>query len=278
MILQSEKTKPTKPTKVKMKLNKLTIAAAAFAVTAILGASTTARAQANNGDIILGFESTTSPNVYEVDLGASSQFIGASSALTFNLSTSDLSSTTYGFGSSWASSTAVQWGAIGATSQNNGNLFTTWNPASAAPPALSSAGQGSTGADVVALLGDFNTQATITPGNTDLLQTGADQNTDGASFAGLEKTTFNLPGSQLDANADLSIPAADAGVLDLYELANNGTSGTSAGTLLGQFTLASDGVLTFTPEAVPEPSAYALGLAAIALFVVLKRRQSIGQA
>ncbi len=58
----------------------------------------------------------------------------------------------------------------------------------------------------------------------------------------------------------------------------NADTGTQPTTLLGTFTLEDNGTLEFTAEAVPEPSTYALGIAAIALFVVLKRRQSLGQA
>ena len=47
---------------------------------------------------------------------------------------------------------------------------------------------------------------------------------------------------------------------------------------LGTFSLSSGGVLTFTgadAAAVPEPSAYALGICAAVLFFVLRRRQKL---
>jgi hypothetical protein len=49
-------------------------------------------------------------------------------------------------------------------------------------------------------------------------------------------------------------------------------------TLDGTFSLSGSGsnvTFSFNPQAVPEPSAYALGLCAMLLFWVLKRRSSI---
>jgi hypothetical protein len=263
-----------------MKLIKLTSAVMALAFTATLGSSS-AYAQANDGDLILGFQSTSSTNVYEVDLGAASQFIGVSSPLTFDLSTSDLSGTQYGFGSSWATSTSnpVQWGLISATSASSGTLFTSWNTFASAPAARTHAQQGSIGTDVIALYNDFNNSTTVTPGSTVSLPAGSDQTSDVDSFAYLENNAPNFKfgtgvnASQLDYNSDDSVPAADAGVLDLYELTDNGSSGTEAGDLLGTFSLASNGDLTFTAESVPEPSSWVLlGLGGLALVWNVRRR------
>ena len=66
-------------------------------------------------------------------------------------------------------------------------------------------------------------------------------------------------------------------VLDLYEV-DTKTGSNQPATFLGAFDLSSTGLLTFDPasaEAVPEPSAYALGITALVLFGVLKRRKSI---
>ena len=65
-------------------------------------------------------------------------------------------------------------------------------------------------------------------------------------------------------------------MLDLYEV-DTKTASNQPAAFLGTFDLSSTGLLTFDPAtaAVPEPSAYALGITALVLFGVLKRRKSI---
>ncbi|MCE0484087.1 MAG: PEP-CTERM sorting domain-containing protein [Methylacidiphilales bacterium] len=272
-----------------MKLIKLTSAVAALAFTAILGASSSAHAQANEGDLILGFESTSSTNVYEVDLGSASQFINPSSSpLTFNLSTSDLSSTQYGFGSSWATSSAVQWGVIGGTGSPSGiggvaanTLFTSWNTFSSAPLARTAGNQGTNQSEIDNLYNGFNTDGAATPGNTGALQTDELASTSPDGFAYHEKNdpNFNFGASflhsQLDYNSDGTTSAPDSATLDLYELTPT-SSGTAPGTLLGEFTLGSNGVLTFTEAAAPEPSSWSLiGLGGLVLALIVRRRATL---
>lgn len=66
--------------------------------------------------------------------------------------------------------------------------------------------------------------------------------------------------------------------LDLYQLVPNGSVTKTDGTDLGYFTLANDGVLTFTATAIPEPSTYAaiLGAAAMGFVMIRRRKEAIG--
>jgi hypothetical protein len=104
--------------------------------------------------------------------------------------------------------------------------------------------------------------------------------TDPDGFAYLNKNgaNFNLGAgfstSDLDYNSDGSTSAADAAVLDLYEVTpTNADTGAKPTDLLGTFSLASSGDLTFTAEAVPEPSSWVLiGLGSLALVWNLRRR------
>ncbi len=83
----------------------------------------------------------------------------------------------------------------------------------------------------------------------------------GCRGGNVERTSF---GSGASLDLYLLDPTADSND-------NNSTKGTS--TLLGSFSF-TDGDLVFTgAEAAPEPSSYALGIAAVMLFVVLRRRQ-----
>jgi len=63
-------------------------------------------------------------------------------------------------------------------------------------------------------------------------------------------------------------------IFTLYDKKNGSASVTAVGTF--QFSVV-DGndILTFDPVAVPEPSTYALGLCAVALFFVLRRRNNV---
>jgi len=265
-----------------MKPIKLTSAVAALAFTAILGTSS-ARAQ-NPGDLILGFEEPGtggSANVYEVDLGSISQF---STAQTFDLSTSDLSSD---FGSGWASSSLLQFGVIGDTETSGGltlgssalankTIFTSWNTFATAPTEKSN--QNTAASYVQSLYNDVSntghTSSTLEAVNT--------TTTDSSGFAYFNKTDHNFAfgtgyaTSDLDYNSDGSTSAPTSAVLDLYEVAQT-SSGTAPGTLLGTFSLAGNGNLTYSPEAVPEPSSYALvGFGALVLVWNLRRRNHRG--
>ena len=184
-----------------MKPIKLTYTVAALAFTVILGASS-ARAvtPGSPGDLILGFEEPGaggSSNVYEVDLGAASQFLNAapSSTITFDLSTSDLSNATNGFGSSWASSTLLQYGVIGGTQSIGGDitvggdtlaentLFTTVNTWAAVPTEKTTAQQATAQSYISAVYNDVANVGTPSAGSTSSLPAVYTSASDPGSYA-----------------------------------------------------------------------------------------------
>ena len=268
-----------------MKLIKLTTTVAAMAIAAAF-ATTSAHAQVA-GDVILGFEepgSGGSSNVYEVDLGSISQF---STSQTFDLSSSDLSTE---FGSGWASSSLLQFGLIGDTESSSSlslgsgtlaakTIITSWNTFATAPTEKSS--QTTAASYIQSLYNDVG-NATPSAGSTSSLPAVDTTVTDSSGFAYFNKTDHNFAfgtgyaTSDLDYNSDGSTSAPTSAVLDLYEVAQT-SSGTAPGTLLGTFSLAGNGNLTYSPEAVPEPSSYALvGFGALVLVWNLRRRNHRG--
>ncbi|HEY0256761.1 MAG TPA: PEP-CTERM sorting domain-containing protein [Candidatus Methylacidiphilales bacterium] len=279
-----------------MKLIKLTSAVAALTFTVIL-ATSSARAQ-TAGDLIIGFEepgSGGSANVYEVDLGAATLFLNPSSQTqTFALSTADLSNY---FGSSWASSSLLQFGIIGGT-QTSGDLtlggttlakntlFTSWNTWAAAPAERVSTTQQTTQLDINALYNDVANVAAPTAGSTVALPAVITDSTDagGIAYQNAHKSNFNFgtgaAKSNLDSNSDGSISAVDNAILDLYELTpTDADTGAKPTTLLGTLNLNSNGNLVFTAAAVPEPSSWSMiGLGALTLVWSLRRRNQRGSA
>jgi len=271
-----------------MKLIKLTTTVAAMAIAAAF-ATTSAHAQVA-GDVILGFEepgSGGSSNVYEVDLGSISQF---STSQTFDLSSSDLSTE---FGSGWASSSLLQFGLIGDTESSSSlslgsgtlaakTIITSWNTFATAPTEKSS--QTTAASYIQSLYNDVG-NATPSAGSTSSLPAVDTTVTDSSGFAYFNKTKSNFgfgagfATSDLDYNSDASTPLPTSAVLDLYEVAQTSSS-TAPGSLLGTLSLNSSGDLAFTAtaQAVPEPSSYALVGISLALFWVLRRRNSSNSA
>ncbi len=263
-----------------MKLAKKMSAALALALVAALGTSAHAQSVSyNEGDLLLGFNQTGAADNYVVDLGAVSNFINATGSLTFDLSTSDLTST---FGSSWASNSQtnlVNWGVIGGsdvtntitvggdTLQANTLFYTigeqTLGNQSTAPTEKSNALQksynGNINSNFATGSGGFS-GTTPTSGSTGSLQ--AINQTAGAtnswSYELSSKTYFGT-GNNIEQPTTGAADGPTDSALDLYELTPTNASITKPTTYLGSFSLASSGVLTFTnASAVPEPSSYAL--------------------
>jgi hypothetical protein len=276
-----------------MKRTKITSALVALAIAAVLSTSAQAVSTTyNEGDLLIGFEQQNgsggvTANNYVVDLGAVSSFIGATSNLTFNLNTTDLVSA---FGSAWASNTGnqVQWGVIGgsdlSTSITVGSytlkkntLFLTQGeitPGTQSPkPATgSNSTQGNINGNIQQFALDFagvsesSANAAIVPSN-DAIGWSASSPGNGAAFG--SSFAIEQPASGSNTGPTNS-------VLDLYQLNNTTNTSGSTAIYLGDFTLSSGGVLTFVgAQAVPEPSAYAMGVIAAALFFVLRRRKAI---
>jgi len=254
-----------------MKMNKLTVAALAFAAIGL--ASTAASAQnvsAGSNDLILGFQiasGTGSNTNLEVDLGSYSLFTTSAQLTLTQLSLSDLTST---YGSSWSNaSTGVNWSVAGVTPTTN-NFYATSTTSIKTASGSTLAGPDG---QISSLAGGLN-------GNP---QTA---NSTAASAIGSNATPAStLPTSYTSLEAGNGygyIPNAEttgANTDELYKFAPGVKVGGvfPAAVDLGTFSLSSGGVLTFngSAAAVPEPSAYALGICAVLLFLVLKRRHSV---
>ncbi len=270
-----------------MKLTKITAAAIALAFAGVFGTSAHAQNLTyNTGDLLIGFEQSGSANNYVVDLGAANQFIDATGPLTFSLSTADLTSA---FGSSWASNSQtnlVQWGVIGGTSRTTSltlggdtlaknTLFYTQGELtpgtpSDAPLALNNAGQNVINGKITSFTTDFKGETPST-GSTGLLQATIESKATSNSYGDEtnNQSVFGI-GFSIEQPASGSFTGPTNSVLDLYQL-NATSSGTAPGTLLGGFSLGSNGVLTF--NAAPEPSTYALmGLGVMFLVWQLRRK------
>jgi hypothetical protein len=282
-----------------MKLTKITTAIAALAAAAVLATSAHAagtQVTYTSGDLFLGFEVDGGANDYVVNLGLANQFSGATTPLTFQLSTADLSSV---FGSTWATNSGtsadVQWGVIG-NDQNNGLGVGTqtgntdgksvWytlgetvsGTPNTAPSALSASSLNLISNKIKnldsATSGGFNGKTSTANTTNAIIESATASN----SWTLFDPGTYS-GGNAFGSGNDIEQPGSGSNtgptdsVLDLFQ-ANSGQTGD----LLGEFSLSSSGLLTFDPAAslaVPEPSAYALGITALVLFGVLKRRKSI---
>jgi hypothetical protein len=272
------------------KMNKLTVAALALA--AIGFASTAASAQVTPGatDLVLGFQLAGNNTDLEVDLGPASQFTqGAYVNLSSDLTLGELTST---FGSSWASTslnTGVNWSVAGITSTTDGASFDATSTAGANNVRTSSGSGLGTPWGLVSSLaggsagsGSLNGSPSAATSQSALIGGSVTSTNPSGSPAGSLSESYQVllggnPGYTFVNNPEQTGVGTD----ELYSFTpQNKVSGKyPLATDLGTFTLSdTGGNLQFyfgTPQAVPEPSAYALALCALLLFVVLKRRHSV---
>lgn len=255
-------------------MNKLT-KVAILALTAAGFASISASAQnVNSGalDLILGFQvdDGTNPGAtsnLEVDLGPASNFTTTTALETLpQLSVADLTSV---YGTNWASRGDLEFGIAGVT---NGTLVT-FDMTDSGTPAESSNLSAPYGA-ISGLSGGINS-ATQTSNST---SAGVVPTTQGNSFSSEENGAngdynyFNPTGSTQ------TLTSGSGASINLFSFAQAGGKTPPLAPELGTFSLSSSGVLTYVginPTATPEPSAYALGICAVLLFLVLKRRHSV---
>jgi hypothetical protein len=255
------------------KMNKLTVAALALAAIGL--ASTAASAQtfsAGANDLILGFQiasGTGSNTNLEVDLGSILNFTTTTATITLpQLSVSDLTAI---YGSGWADTSAgVNWSVAGV-----GTAADTFDITSPSGGLLKASGSTLAGpAGQIAELAEGLQGVTETTNSTSSTAIGSNStpaSTIATSYTSLEAGN----GYGLYPNAETTGASTD----ELYaEAPGTKVSGKfPSATDLGTFSLSSAGVLTFTGSAaaVPEPSAYALGICAGLLFLVLRRRASV---
>jgi hypothetical protein len=277
-----------------MKLTKLTTALAALAAAAVLG--TSAQAQVftaySSGDALLGFEQAGNASDYVVDLGSVSQFITATTPLTFQLSTTDLSSV---FGSTWSSNSQtnlVQWGLVAndqgqtISSDTDGNSiwYTKGETTSGTRTTAPIRGSASALANVSNAIqnldtgnGGYDSELSTANANNAIIQAASAGNSWSSFKPGVAdgQVAFGI-GTDIEQASTGATGPTDS-VLDFYEV-DTKTGSNQPATFLGTFDLSNTGLLTFDPAdtlAVPEPSAYALGITALVLFGVLKRRKAI---
>lgn len=259
-------------------MNKLTIAAAAFLALGYASVASAQTVSASQGDLILGFELAGNPSNLEVDLGSASNLtINTSQTTLAQLNVQDLINT---YGSNWYSNVAGTGAMWSVAAYLNGNAFeltsTPGNPlqdqgsSSVGPAAnlvnglatgLNGAAQASNSSSAV--IGNASAAASTIPNSYTY------QITDGGNG-----TNYNYNGDQAEQTG--------AGNDELYSVTTGskprGGNFPNAADI-GTFSLSSAGVLTFTgldaPASTPEPSAYALGICAMLLLWVLKRRSTV---
>jgi hypothetical protein len=251
--------------------------AVALALIAAASFTTSAKA-AVAGDLILGIYDTdgTVTNSYEVDLGAYSTL---STGETFNLG-STISSL---FSADSTPSLVFDIAGSASTLANSGGL-TKKEVALTASMLPSLPASGGNGVENTSIAGEYQTF------NNPLGTLGAGVSSNGTAFTevsvangttgSFEGEINALPGSYGyggGAPAVVLSPYSTSASANLYTVLNSTSQETATdGTDVFQFGgTAADTTLTFDPVATPEPSAYALGLCAVALFWVLNRRRSV---
>lgn len=231
----------------------------------------------NDGDLFMGFHSSSSANEYLVDIGQYSLF--NSNPIGFHLSLGNFGADlTTALGANWFSDINAQWGVAG-TLDANSWLFaskSTLIPGSATPwERQSTASQTGTGSIIDTMVfGDYAGQD-ATANNP----TGVIHSTGGLSWASFNNGA-NSPGSsfqswvpsiegpQIPGLPGNSIPSSK---LDLFEMVPFNTQN-PAGQYLGTFSIDASGNVSF--DVVPEPSTYASVIAGAALLIVLLRFRS----
>ena len=244
------------------------------------GLAVAAHAQINvqTGDLVLGFRQAGNSQDLLVDLGQASVFENATS--TINLSplfaASDLTST---FGSSWATSNNVKWGVFGATYNGDSGSLSV-----ASDTLWSTSANGSIARQVdvnqnLPAGGIFTMTYASLYGATPITSGGADVHTSSANGTFGYTDSITLGGTALSDwgyfNTNV-VEGVGPGSLALYEMQPTAT-GTAPGTLLGTFTLGSNGAFSFSPfAAIPEPSTYAgiLGVVTLGIVAIRRRRQA----
>lgn len=213
-----------------------------------------ASAQFNNNDLLLGFSKSGAQNDYIIDLGNANSAVGVGGSAVKDLSSLFSSST---FNTTFGGLNGVSMGVVGGTPSFAGRdlyytvlrgaVLTPDVPGSTAPPSLASSPMGSGVGDVVSLVAGLSLSS---GGSTTVAQGSA------SSWSSLISPGVNPPSFTVDSGRD---PMAQASGTLIYEDLYRGTPGNNFA-YQGYFTLdttpGGGSSLTFTPAslAVPEPS------------------------
>jgi hypothetical protein len=261
----------------------LTTAALALASAALIQSSASAQVSAQTGDLVLGFDEVGGTNPgstqdYEVDLGAFTNYAAAGYTISFNLNT-DL---TTAYGSGYGDRTDVEYAIVGTNGTATGakTLYVATPGADGAPTTSTNQSPGAADIQAYTLALNNATSASLKQGTLQFTNsttngfTQAYNNANGNIFG--QSTLGDTPLAQY-----ISTTGADqTTTAELYALPQSISNAVPAIPVdEGTFSFDSaDGILTFTSAtalSTPEPSAYALGICALVLFAVLKRRHSV---
>ncbi len=248
----------------------------------IAGLAASAGAQTwpgNEGDLILGVRDPSVSQDLLVDLGSASNYFSGTGAVLSTLSSGNTYSWNLAadlntaFGTAWKTAGNVSFSIIGGDSGGDtaAPANTIWAVAPSGVALLRSTGSNQSG-----LIGNIDINNTPLQGQTAASSLGNDlliSNTDPDSYSvnilkgGGAQYQYTYWGTSV-----IESDVASGKSLALYEL----KPGSGAGTILGDFTLNSSGVLSFSLVAIPEPSTYAMILGVFALgFVMLRRRHQV---
>ena len=229
------------------------------------------------GDLLMGFRATSgtgSDTVYVVNLGAASGYRDLANYGTVDVGSIGTDLTAI-YGSNWNTRTDLFWGVIGASSNIgsetvNGDAgrtlyvsqaqVTTGDPGTG-PSGLNATQRGDVANKVVAMGGAFdNYQSTVN--STDAASQGQGDANSWRSY--LASGGVNTDGGVLDYGAFSQIEGTTSQTLSLFRV----FSATNPSTFEGQFSLSSNGSLTF----VPEPTSAALAGLGTVLLAFRRRR------
>lgn len=239
----------------------------------------------NDGDLFMGFRSTTATNDYLWDIGQYSLFNNQPVGFHLSLGNVGLDLTAV-FGSGWATNNAVQWGVAGTHDFDaNGNLIANLY-ASRAEPNLgtfaqpwqrqSTSSQTNTASSIETLAygGFFGNESTANN------PTAIIQSTGGISWASFQPGGSNTFGGSFSTwNPTIEapgLPGTGTGIpgtrLDLFELLPDNSGTNPFGKYVGTFSIDAAGNVSYDVfAAVPEPSTYASVIAGAALLIAVLR-------
>lgn len=237
------------------------------------------------GDIFIGFRASGGDGgstSYLINLGSSLQFRNAAPGTSFSLNSignifNDLVAI---YGDDWSTRADLSWGVFGHTTSASSTLYASRsrvdiNTPAAAWTSLTSTALNSVDSQIGAVIDNINGYrgrdatanspvATIQPNFAGSASYNQQVATPGTTDFGSLSQWTSIEGTFANG--------ASGTVLDFFRLSTGGVSN------LGAFSINNNGVITFTASAVPEPSTYALILAATGIAVLsvrMRKRSSI---
>lgn len=253
-----------------MNTMKKTLGVAAAVVTAV-ALSSTAQAQYNSGDLVLGFTTSASTGDLVINLGATSSdtWLTAGSGTTDLVSGGEVgySKSTFvtALSANGLSLNSLTWGVVGGY-YNNANNAGVYVTSTSKPSVPTTYGFPTSAIDTAGNV----INGSSTPANTAVVDP-TQGNGNSWKEAIVSTTGSSLTGTYLNPTTTTSSSFSSGTSYETIELYSSiQKSGVSTLTDLGYFTLGSDGSFTFT--AVPEPATYGL-LAGLGVLAVSLRRQ-----